>query len=140
MAGSMIIAAQARQVPDLDQGKLLDSMESETRALEGARRFCKQAAAGGGPRAEWVTSDGHDCRPRAIGETAGRDVIPRCTRSLNNRLQQDHRSIKERYDPLRGLGSIASASFCRAFDGVRQFFLVRFLFLELLVDPPTCVK
>jgi hypothetical protein len=33
--------------------------------------------------------------------------------------------IKQRYYPMRGFGSVASASrFCRAFDEVRQFFRV----------------
>ena len=37
-----------------------------------------------------------------------------------------HRGIKQRYYPMRGFGSVASASrFCRAFDEVRQFFRVR---------------
>jgi putative transposase len=64
--------------------------------------------------------------PRAIRETLGSDVIHRCNRYLNNRLEQDHRGIKQRYYPTRGSGSVAEASrLCRAFDEVRQFFRVR---------------
>ncbi len=45
---------------------------------------------------------------------------------LNNRIEQDHRGIKQRYYPMRGFGSFASAaSFCRAFEEIRQFFRVR---------------
>lgn len=29
---------------------------------------------------------------------------------MNNRLEQDHRGIKQRYDPLRGFGSVTSAT------------------------------
>jgi putative transposase len=73
-----------------------------------------------------VTTDGHDSYPRAIRETLGSEVIHRCNRSLNNRLEQDHRGIKQRSYPMRGFGSFVSASrFCRAFDEVRQFFRVR---------------
>ncbi len=73
-----------------------------------------------------MTTHGHDSYPRAIRETLGSDVLHRTNRSLNNRLQQDHRGIKQRYYPMRGFGSVASASrFCRAFDEVRQFFRVR---------------
>jgi putative transposase len=73
-----------------------------------------------------VTTDGHDSYPRAIRETLGSDVLHRTNRYLNNRLEQDHRGIKQRYYPMRGFGSVASASrFCRAFDEVRQFFRVR---------------
>jgi putative transposase len=62
-------------------------------------------------------TDGHDSYPRAIRETLGSEVIHRCNRYLNNRLEQDHRGIKQRYYPRRGFGSVASAArFCRAFD------------------------
>jgi putative transposase len=75
---------------------------------------------------ERLTTDGHDSYPRAIRETLGSDVLHRTNRSLNHRLEQDHRGIKQRYYSMRGFGSVASASrFCRAFDEVRQFFRVR---------------
>jgi putative transposase len=73
-----------------------------------------------------VTTDGHDSSPRAIRESLSSEVFHRTNRYLNNRLEQDHRGIKLRYYPMRGFGSVASASrFCRAFDEVRQFFRVR---------------
>src|SRR5258708_39560613 len=57
---------------------------------------------------------------------AGKDVLHRTNHYLNNRLEQDHRGIKQRYYPMRGFGTFPSASrFCRAFDEVRQFFRVR---------------
>jgi hypothetical protein len=94
--------------------------------MEAAKRFFKQAAAVVGHRPERVTTDGHDSYPRAIRETPGSEVTHRCNPYLNNRLEQDHRGIKQRSYPMRGFGSIASASrFCRAFDEVRQFFRVR---------------
>jgi putative transposase len=107
-------------------GNLVDSMLSEKRDMEAAKRFFKQAVEVAGHAPERVTTDGHDSYPRAIRETLGNDVIHRCTPYLNNRLEQDHRGIKQRYYPMRGFGSVASASrFCRAFDEVRQFFRVR---------------
>jgi putative transposase len=73
-----------------------------------------------------VTTDGHDSYPRAIRETLGSEIIHRCNPYLNNRLEQDHRGIKQRYYPMRGFGSFTSASrFCRAFDEIRQFFRFR---------------
>ncbi len=70
-----------------------------------------------GPAPERVTTDGHNSYPRAIRETLGSDVLHRTTRYLNNRLEQDHRGIKQGSYPMRGFGSVASASrFCRAFD------------------------
>ena len=68
-----------------------------------------------------VTTDGHASYPRAIRETAGEGVEHRCSQYLNNRLEQDHRGIKQRYSPMRGFGSLASASrFCRAFEALRD--------------------
>jgi transposase-like protein len=107
-------------------GNLVDSMVSEKRDMEAAKRFFKQAADVVGHAPERVTTDGHDSYPRAIRETLGIDVLHRTNRYLTNRLEQDHRGIKQRYYPMRGFGSVASASrFCRAFDEVRQFFRVR---------------
>jgi putative transposase len=52
--------------------------------------------------------------------TAG--VRHRDSQYLNNRLEQDHRSIKGRYSPMRGFKCPNSASrFCRAYDELRNF-------------------
>jgi putative transposase len=93
--------------------------------MEAAKRFFKQAVDVVGHAPERVTTDGHDCYPRAIREILGGDVLHRTNHSLNNRLEQDHRGIKERYSPMRGFGSIVSASrFCRAFDARASVFPV----------------
>jgi transposase-like protein len=43
----------------------------------------------------------------------GYEVLHRCNPYLNNRLEQDHRGIKQRYYPMRGFGSFTSVSrFC----------------------------
>jgi hypothetical protein len=77
-------------------------------------------------RPERVTTDGHGTSPRAIREILGSAVLHRCHPSLNNRLEQNHRGIKQRYYPMRGFGCFDSAArFCRAFDEVRQFFRFR---------------
>ncbi len=107
-------------------GNLVDSMLSEKRNMDAAKRFFKQALGTVGHAPERVTTDGHDSYPRAIRETLGSQVIHRCNHYLNNRIEQDHRGIKQRYYPMRGFGNFASASqFCRAFDEVRQFFRFR---------------
>ena len=69
-----------------------------------------------------VTTDGHASYPRAIRETMGREVAHRTNKYLNNRLEQDHRGIKQRYYPMRGFGSFTSAArFCCAFDELRNY-------------------
>ena len=94
--------------------------------MEAAKRFFRQAVETVGHTPERVTTDGHDSYPRAIRETLGNEVIHRCNPYLNNRLEQDHRGIKQRYYPMRGFGNFASAAqLCRAFDELRQFFRFR---------------
>jgi len=113
--------------PSIAMAIWLIRCRAEKRDMEAAKRFFKQAVDVVGHAPERVTTDGHDSYPRAIRETVGSDVLHRLAdRSLNNRLEQDHRGIKQRYYPMRGFGSVASASrFCRAFNAVRQFFRAR---------------
>src|SRR5215216_5588799 len=107
-------------------GNLVDARLSETRDREGAPRFFRQAVATVGHRPDRVTTDGHDAYPRAIRETLGDDVVHRSSRYLNNRIEQDHRGLKQRYYPMRGFGSVASAArFCPAFEEQRQYFRAR---------------
>jgi putative transposase len=62
------------------------------------------------------------------------DGVHRTNHYLNNRLEQDHRGIKQRSYPMRGFGNCTSASrFCRAFDEVHQFFRVEALKSLVLV-------
>jgi transposase-like protein len=104
-------------------GNLVDSRLSEKRDMEAAKRFFRQALEVCGHAPERVTTDGHDSYPRAIRETLGGEVLHRCNPYLNNRLEQDHRGIKQRYYPMRGFGSFKSAArFCRAFDELRHYF------------------
>ncbi len=107
-------------------GNLVDSMLSQKRDMDAAQRFFKQALETEGHAPQRVTTDGHSSYPRAICETLGSEVIHQCNHYLNNLIEQDHRGIKQRYYPMRGFGSFASAArFCRAFDELRQFFRFR---------------
>jgi len=56
-----------------------------------------------------------------VRETLGPDVCHRTSRYMNNRIEQDHRGIKQRYYPMRGFGSFDSAArFCTAHDELRD--------------------
>jgi transposase-like protein len=91
--------------------------------MEAAQQFFKQAVAVVGHAPDQVTTDGHRSYPRAICETMRSNVQHRTNKYLNNRLEQDHRGIKQRYYPMRGFGSFASAArFCCAFDELRNYF------------------
>jgi len=103
-------------------GNLVDSRLSEKRDMEAAQQFFKQAVAVVGHAPDQVTTDGHRSYPRAIRETVGSNILHRTNKYLNNRLEQDHRGIKQRYYPMRGFGTFeAAARFCCAFDELRNY-------------------
>ncbi len=108
------------------EGNLVDSLLSEHRDMDAAKRFFKAALEIAEQAPERVTTDGHDSYPRAIRETLGEAVTHRCNPYLNNRIEQDHRGVKQRYYPMRGFGNFdAAARFCRAFDEQRHYFRMR---------------
>lgn len=105
------------------EGNLVDALLSDKRDMAAAQRFFGQALDVAGQAPAQVTTDGHDAYPRAIRATLGPGVRHRTSRYKNNRIEQDHRSIKQRYYPMRGFGSFASAArFCPAFEEQRQYF------------------
>ena len=90
--------------------------------MTAAQRFFARARDVVGRAPEQVTTDGHAAYPRATRETLGPDARHRTSRYKNNRSEQDHRGIKQRYYPLRGFGSFVSAArFCPAFAEQRQY-------------------
>jgi putative transposase len=108
------------------EGNLVDSLLSHTRDIDAAQRFFKSAKEVTGGQPERVTTDGHTSYPRAIRVVFGRKVQHRTNRYLNNRLEQDHRGVKQRYYPMRGFGNFdAAARFCRAYDEQRNYFRAR---------------
>ncbi len=96
-------------------------MLSTTRDMDAAKRFFACALKSVGEAPEKVTTDGHDSYPRAVREMVGPDVRHRTSRYMNNRIEQDHRGIKQCYYPMRGFGSFdAAARFCMAHDELRD--------------------
>ena len=108
------------------EGNLVDALLSERRDMDAAQRFFRQARALAGDAPAQVTTDGHDAYPRAIREALGDAVGHRTSRYKNNCIEQNHRGVKQRYYPLRGFGSFASAArFCTGFEEQRQYFRLR---------------
>jgi transposase-like protein len=104
-------------------GNLVDSLLSVHRDMDAAKRFFARSLEVVGHAPEKVTTAGHDAYPRAIRETFGEGAIHRCSRYMNNKMEQDHRGIKGRYHPMRGFGAFGSAArFCSAYDEVRDYF------------------
>ena len=90
-------------------GALVDVMFSEHRDMAAAMAFFRSAKTVTDVTPDRVTTDGHDSYPRAIRTTLGEGVKHRTSRYLNNRLEQDHRGIKGRYQPMRGFECPRSA-------------------------------
>jgi putative transposase len=65
-------------------GNLVDSMLSEKRNMDAAKRFFQQVLQTVGHAPERVTTDGHKSYPRAIREILGSDVVHRTNHPLNN--------------------------------------------------------
>jgi putative transposase len=90
-------------------GNLVVSLLSATRNRRAAWCFFRGARAAVDHTPDRVTTDGHDAYPRAIRRTLGRKVVHRRNRYLNNRLEQDHRGVKQRSYPLRGFGCVCQS-------------------------------
>jgi len=108
---------------------LVDARLSATRDMEAAQQFFRQALAVAGDAPEQVTTDGHDAYPRAIRESLGVAVAHRTSRYKNNRIEQDHRGVKQRYYPMRGFGAF----------GLRRTLLPGFRGAAPVLPPPGTV-
>ncbi|WP_250126397.1 IS6 family transposase [Chroococcidiopsis sp. CCMEE 29] len=107
-------------------GNLVDSMLSEKRDMEAAQVFFTEAIRVAQKPPERVTTDGHTAYPRAIAEVLGAEVEHRVSDCLTNRIEQDHRGIKQRYYPMLGFGAFGSAKrYCLCFDEIRNYFRPR---------------
>lgn len=107
-------------------GNLLDSMLSEKRDKHAAQRFLQLLLDNTELRPLRVTTDKHPAYARSIRRIIGRKVTHRHNRYLNNRMEQDHRHIKQRYYPMLGFKQFGSASrFCTAFDELRNYLRVK---------------
>ena len=107
-------------------GALVDSMLSAQRDKHAARQFLRRLVEVAERKPQRVTTDNHPAYRKAIRWILGRKVAHRCSQYLNNRIEQDHRAVKQRSYPMRGFGRFASAArFCSAFDELRQYFRVR---------------
>ena len=103
-------------------GNLLDAMLSEHRDRAAARTFLRRLLDISGQKPFRITTDRHPAYERAARWIVGRKVLHRENRYLNNRIEQNHRHLKQRYYPMLGFGRFESARrFCTAFDELRHY-------------------
>ena len=101
-------------------------MLSEHRDKHASRRFLRRLIDSAGKKPLRMTTDKRPDYTKAIRWIVGRKVLHRHNQYLNNRIEQDHRSIKQRYYPMLGFAKFESASrFCSAFDELRNYLRVR---------------
>ena len=107
-------------------GNLLDSMLSEHRDKACSTRFLRRLLDTAGEKPLRMTTDKHPAYTKAIRWIVGRKVLHRQNQYLNNRMEQSHRPIKQRYYPMLGFQNFESASrFCTAFDELRNYLRAR---------------
>lgn len=98
------------------RGKSVGSLLCASRDMQSSRNFFLTAVAAN--RNRWpsiVNIDGNAATRRALrllGRRSSnwRSVTVRCSRYLNNLIEQDHRAIKRRCAPMLGLKSFATAA------------------------------
>jgi hypothetical protein len=97
-------------------GKSVASLLREDRGIEAAQAFFRKAVAT--QQSRWpskVTLDGHAASHRALRLLREEDpkwqsVVVRSCRYLNNIVEQDHRAIKRRCQPMLGFKSVETAA------------------------------
>jgi putative transposase len=102
-------------------GNLVDVLLSEKRDKTAAEAFFRSARLVTDGISVRVTTDGYAAYPGAIKAELGETVHHHTNRYLNNNLEQEHRGIKQRTQPMGGFKSVESAKrFCRVHDEVRN--------------------
>ena len=101
-------------------------MLNEKRDKYAARQFLQGLLDSTAHKPLRPTADKHPAYTKAIRWIVGRKVLHRHSQYLNNRLEQNHRHIKQRYYPMLGFWRFESASrFCTAFDELRNYLRIQ---------------
>ena len=107
-------------------GNLVDVRISAIRDMAAARAFFRQAVTTVGHKPTQVTSDKEASYPKASKQNWAEKWKHRTTKYLNNKLEQDHRGVKQRYYPMLSFKNAESADrFVRAYEEQRALFRFR---------------
>ena len=69
-----------------------------------------------------MITEAHTAYPRAMAEILGENVIYEKRGCTTNLIEQDHRGIRLRYDPMLSFGCFIGAQMlCRAHEAIRQW-------------------
>ena len=97
------------------EGKTVDFLLRAKRDVAAAKAFFRRAFMGQGRLPHKITLDGYQASHRAAKEALdehpeGNQCEIRSSKYLNNRIEQDHRSIKLRLAPMLGLKNFRQAA------------------------------
>jgi len=107
-------------------GNLVDVYLSDVRDQAAAADFFKQAVKTTGVMPEQITTDKEPALYPAIGNVFSEKTKHRDSKYMNNRIEQDHRSIKSRYKVMKGFKNVFKALiFCTVFEEIRQLFRMK---------------
>jgi len=110
-------------------GKTIDFLLSERRDMKAAERFFQKALSSDHvqtPRV--ITVDKNPAYPAAIENLKGNKELPqetliRQTKYLNNVIEQDHRFIKKRTNPMLGFKSFETAM--KTIEGIETIHMIK---------------
>jgi transposase-like protein len=96
-------------------GQTIDFRLSRTRDVSAAKAFFKKVIQHEGQPPHTITLDGYAASHRAVREMRTESLLPkqtklRCSKYLNNLIEQDHRGIKSRTQPMLGFKNFQSAA------------------------------
>lgn len=105
------------------EGNLVDVTLTNTRDDEAAKAFFQQCFDTTCVLPNQITLDGEQALHNGVNETFHGAVDIRSSKFMNNRIEQDHRGIKDWYRNMRGFKEIFSAlTLCTVFEEIRQHF------------------
>lgn len=120
-------------------GQTVDFRLSKRRDVDAAKAFFNKAIRHEGRPPRTITLDGYAASHRAVREMKNDGLLPRRTKLrsskyLNNLIEQDHRGIKSRTNPMLGFKNFASAAITIAgVELLRRIHKAQFSFSRLRI-------
>lgn len=109
-----------------NEGNLVDVYLSDVRDKKAAKAFFRQAAKTTGIYPEEMISDKEPALYPAIDETFGDYTTHRDNKFLNNPMEQSHRGVQSRTEPMKGFKNpFCALCFCTVFEEIKQFFRMK---------------
>jgi IS6 family transposase len=126
------------------KGKTIDFMLSDKRDMKAAQRFFQKALSSGHVQIlRVITVNKNPAYPVALENLKKKNTLPnetqiRQTKYLNNIVEQDHRFIKKRTNPMLGFKSFRTAE--QTIQGIETIHMIKRGQVEFKSSPPFVVQ